>query len=373
MKKKIFFVDQYNRVGGGQSVLIDLLSAYTCLGYECHVALPKGGYVEAKVQDVTFHYFKELKLNSGKKQLSDYFKLLKHYTSLLQIKKKISGFDFVYVNGSRYFFLFYYFSLFSNSKFIYHIHLDFNSFIKKGLAKIAQHKNTYALVFTSRFVRNRFTASSELAETFKNKLKVIEPCFGKKYSELSSKVRFSNKQLLKFVAIGRIIPEKGLDLFIDVARSFPQYSFNIIGAPEHDTVDYYQYLQDTAPANLKFWGSSDDIPGIIDRNGFNIGIVPSRWEEPFGIVALELMLCSCYTFVIDRGGLSEIAEKTGAAVFTGQKDLCAKINEFLNGPIEEKQRLLESQYDSAKAIYSNENFRNKIKNVMSAVDHEIDC
>lgn len=367
MKKKIFFVDQYNRVGGGQSVLIDLLSAYTCLGYECHVALPEGGYVETKVQDVTFHYFKELKLNNGKKQFSDYFKLLKHYASLFQIRKKISGFDFVYVNGSRYFFLFYYFSLFSNSKFIYHIHLDFNGLIKKGLASIAQHKNSYALVFTSKFVCNRFTASSELTETVKNKLKIIEPCYGKKYEELPARVRFLNEQQLKFVAIGRIIPEKGLDLFIDVARSFPQYSFNIIGAPEHDTVGYYQYLQDTAPANLKFLGSSGNIPELIDRNGFNIGIVPSRWEEPFGIVAIELMLCSCYTFVIDRGGLSEIAEKTGAAVFSGQEDLRAKINEFLSAPPDRKQRLSESQYGSAKAIYGNENFRKKIRDMMYAI------
>jgi hypothetical protein len=36
-----------------------------------------------------------------------------------------------------------------------------------------------------------------------------------------------------------------------------------------------------------------------------IAVVPSRWEEPFGRVALEAAACGCATITSDTGGLSE--------------------------------------------------------------------
>lgn len=56
-----------------------------------------------------------------------------------------------------------------------------------------------------------------------------------------------------------------------------------------------------------------------------IGIVPSLWPEPFGLVAIEAMEAGCPLIASDVGGLSEIlAEDRGTLVPPGDPDALAK-------------------------------------------------
>jgi glycosyltransferase involved in cell wall biosynthesis len=54
-----------------------------------------------------------------------------------------------------------------------------------------------------------------------------------------------------------------------------------------------------------------------------IVVVPSRWEEPFGLVALEAMACGAALICSPRGGLPEVAGETALYADPDQPDAVA--------------------------------------------------
>jgi glycosyltransferase involved in cell wall biosynthesis len=70
-------------------------------------------------------------------------------------------------------------------------------------------------------------------------------------------------------------------------------------------------------------------------------LVPSRWEEPFGNVALEGMACGCIPVVSDGGGLPDAVGSAGLTFKRGDTaDMVKRIREILHSKeLEEKLRL----------------------------------
>src|SRR5207237_10615914 len=54
------------------------------------------------------------------------------------------------------------------------------------------------------------------------------------------------------ITVGRVVPEKRMNLFLDLARRLPKVRFVIIGSVARDQESYFRRLQDTAPANVSF-------------------------------------------------------------------------------------------------------------------------
>lgn len=367
MTQRVLLVDQYNKMGGGQSVLIDLINSLVHLGYDCTVAVPQGGYIESNVTGANFRYLPALKLTNEKKSIFDSLKLLLHYTRILSIVKNVSKADIIYINGPRYFILFYFISFFIRRKFIYHVHLDFSNGGKFILKLLNNHANTYALVFTSEFLLNGFLnyIGSNVMLAAK-KLHVIEPGLSKRYEGLSFKNRFTNQQArFNFISVGRIYPGKGFDLIIDIARIYNECQFYIVGNPVDDSLVYYESLKNDAPKNVNFTGSSDNIPQLINDHNIHFGVIPSDLNEAFGIVATELMTCSCITFTRSRGGLIEIATNTGAISFEDKDSLLAAINTVMGMLPESKSALAFTQFSNTKTLYNAPVFTQKLNKLLS--------
>jgi glycosyltransferase involved in cell wall biosynthesis len=58
-------------------------------------------------------------------------------------------------------------------------------------------------------------------------------------------------------------------------------------------------------ATVEFVGSQIGAQLAETLNRHRILVVPSRWPEPFGIVALEAIACGCVVVGSDQGGLPE--------------------------------------------------------------------
>ena len=58
-------------------------------------------------------------------------------------------------------------------------------------------------------------------------------------------------------------------------------------------------------------------------------VVPSRWEEPFGIVALEGLACGCVPIVSRRGGLVEAIGPHGYTFENGDAAGLARVLAFV--------------------------------------------
>ena len=115
---------------------------------------------------------------------------------------------------------------------------------------------------------------------------------------------------------GRVVPEKGVDGFVAAcARALPQlpgWTAEIIGADRFradapDTPFVRRVRIAALAAGVRMLGYRDHPEVLAALSRASIAVVPSRWEEPFGLAALEAMACGTALVCSGRGGLPEVA------------------------------------------------------------------
>jgi glycosyltransferase involved in cell wall biosynthesis len=132
------------------------------------------------------------------------------------------------------------------------------------------------------------------------------------------------------LCIGRLADEKGFDLalraFASVIHRLPKARLMIAGdGPARPTLE-----QLTAKLGLggavKFvgWVEPDGVAKVL--NSSTLVVVPSRWEEPFGLVALEAALMGRAVLATRVGGLPEVVldQQTGILVEKENSDALAE-------------------------------------------------
>jgi glycosyltransferase involved in cell wall biosynthesis len=132
---------------------------------------------------------------------------------------------------------------------------------------------------------------------------------------------------------GRVVADKGPDAFVTACAAalphLPGWVAEIIGADRFsynspDTA-FVQSVRDSAErAGVRMLGYRDH-PDVLDAMArAAIVVVPSRWPEPFGLVALEAMASGAALVCSPRGGLPEVAGD--AALYAdGPDELAAAI------------------------------------------------
>lgn len=111
------------------------------------------------------------------------------------------------------------------------------------------------------------------------------------------------------VFVGRLVGEKGADLAIAAllvlrARGvFP--TLTIIG-DGREAADLGHLIKEHALQNqVMMLGTLTGGALVKELNRHRIMLVPSRWKEPFGIVALEGIACGCLVIGSNEGGLPD--------------------------------------------------------------------
>ncbi len=125
------------------------------------------------------------------------------------------------------------------------------------------------------------------------------------------------------VFAGRIVADKGADSFVRACAcalpALPGWRALMIGAdrfrPDSPETPFTEKLKTEASAAGIGLSGYRDHAGVMAALGrAAIAVVPSRWQEPFGLTALEAMASGAALITSRRGGLAELTEGVSVAI-----------------------------------------------------------
>ena len=112
-----------------------------------------------------------------------------------------------------------------------------------------------------------------------------------------------------FVFAGRLIKEKGVFVFlkalVELAGQKVPFTFAILGdGPQLEEARAFVEKQGLSDG-MKFLGSAsqNEVAGWFNRS--RILVIPSVWQEPFGLIAIEGLGCGVRLICSDQEGLRE--------------------------------------------------------------------
>lgn len=139
------------------------------------------------------------------------------------------------------------------------------------------------------------------------------------------------------VFLGRLVSDKGTDLLLHAMKILHdddlKPDLTIIGSgPEEENLRRLTH-ELGLDRQVTFAGqkSGHELAELLNRH--RILVVPSRWPEPFGIVALEGIACGCVVVGSQGGGLKEAIGPCGLTFENGNEHtLAARLKEILGNP-----------------------------------------
>jgi glycosyltransferase involved in cell wall biosynthesis len=129
----------------------------------------------------------------------------------------------------------------------------------------------------------------------------------------------------RFLFVGRLVAEKGVPVLLRaVAAAGVDAALDIVGSGALER-DYRRLARELGiEARVRFVGPLRGEPlAQAYRNALAV-VVPSVWDEAFGIVAAEALSCGRVALVSDRGGLPEVVDGLGTTFRAGDVDSLAR-------------------------------------------------
>lgn len=165
-------------------------------------------------------------------------------------------------------------------------------------------------------------------------IQVGNPYDDKVFNDLATEPR--RRELL---FVGRLVSDKGANLLLEamaLLKSKPSLTIAGDGPERADLEKQAAMLQ---LQSIEFVGSqnSEQLANLLRQH--QILVVPSRWREPLGIVALEGIACGCVVVGSAEGGLSEAIGACGLTFPNGDAQALANaLSRLLEDP-SERERL----------------------------------
>ena len=123
------------------------------------------------------------------------------------------------------------------------------------------------------------------------------------------------------VFVGRLVSDKGCDQLLDALGMLKeralQPTLTVVGAGPELAALQARSVRLGMAARIDFAGALQGDALVAALNRHRVLVVPSRWEEPFGVVVLEGVACGCVVVGSDGGGLPEAMGPCGVAYQRG--------------------------------------------------------
>ncbi|MEY2519935.1 MAG: hypothetical protein QOF24_1694 [Verrucomicrobiota bacterium] len=170
-----------------------------------------------------------------------------------------------------------------------------------------------------------------------NVLGVPAAIIGNPYDETIFRVLPNVVRDKTLVFLGRLVSDKGVDLLLEALKLLRNDGLTpdltIVGSGPEDANLRRLAAESGLASQVTFVGekSGTALAEILNRH--RILVAPSRWPEPFGIVALEGLACGCVVIGSRDGGLKEAIGPAGVTVANGDAPALANaLSTLLRNP-----------------------------------------
>jgi glycosyltransferase involved in cell wall biosynthesis len=183
----------------------------------------------------------------------------------------------------------------------------------------------------------RFGTNATISRPVAADISVPSTIVGNPYSKKMFKLRPEIARDREVAYLGRLVPDKGVDMLIqsvaELRASGLDPRLTIIGSGSEEEALRRLVAKLHLEDRVEFTGTKgpEDIACLL--NAHQVLAVPSRWAEPFGIVALEGIASGCIIAASDSGGLPEAMGPCGLLFPAGdQAALTATLRTLLTQP-----------------------------------------
>jgi glycosyltransferase involved in cell wall biosynthesis len=165
--------------------------------------------------------------------------------------------------------------------------------------------------------------------------------------------------------VGRLDREKGIEHLVEAVASITRsttrrVALMAIGAPSRwmgpEGDRYAAQLRRNSPPGTMWLGPRDDVHELY--RAMDLVVVPSQWDEPFGLVAAEALASEVPVLGTRRGGLAEVLSGPLEVNLVGpsSRELAVGIARNLEDPARRRRlasvgrRVVEQRFDIEHAV-----------------------
>ena len=144
----------------------------------------------------------------------------------------------------------------------------------------------------------------------------------------------SEPRAKELIFVGRLVSDKGADLLLEAMASLPSNPRLTVAGDGAERAHLEKQAAELGlQTRIEFVGSQsgERLANLLRQH--RILVVPSRWREPFGIVALEGIACGCVVVGSAEGGLAEAIGPCGLTFPNGDAAALAQaLSRLLEDP-----------------------------------------
>lgn len=261
------------------------------------------------------------------------------------------------------------------SKLIEHLHNDYLNPNSKEATKLVKMCDEFWGV--SNFICNQINKvdNNVVTKTLYNGIdanKFSSKITDKQKNDMFKKIGF-NKNDFIVIYVGRLMPEKGV---LELLKAFNKVEKKdnlkllVVGGKKSNSSEidnYYNQLVEEMNKNkesIHMYGKANIDELQILYSIANVQVVPSMWEEAFGLIVVEGMCAMNKMIVSNSGGIPEIVEDTAIIVNRDNivNELSSAIEEIYNN--QEKYEIDKNKYKRIISKFDKEKFGEKFEELI---------
>jgi phosphatidyl-myo-inositol alpha-mannosyltransferase len=368
---RILFADQFGTMGGGQRILSGMVRRGVEKGWSVSVAAPAGPLTGVLEDAGARVYPLSLPKLSDVKSAGDVVAVARLMPKLrAELKRAIreSGADILHVNGARA--LLPLVSLRASVPFTYHVHTvqDVRSaWLTRSLLSMKRTSRVIAPSdFMARWACEVLCVPAEEVEVVGN---WVDPEFVHYVGTPACDDAVGPERAagLSFGVVGRVTAIKGqidaLSAVLAAREGGCRVTLVVVGEGDAVYVAELERAADADPEALELVGAVNDVPGLLRT--LDAVIVPSLWDEPFGLAAAEAMACGTPVVAYASGALRDVVGEAGIVVPVGDVAGLRQAIEDIAEDAEMRRRLSERGCSRARERFDYETQTEKLFAVFS--------